>query len=894
MKAKILLTSMVLPALFAACTNDEIVENNGGNIGARKTFEPVGITLAEGADTRFSWNAEGGEWNAFTAEDKFSAGLVDATQWTVGNKVMTNFVYSSADGKNFTTPSKMMEGVYFFYSYPNFEKLSLRSEIPFDLSATQTKVDLADPKANVNATQLFVSPLYRIEAANADGKLPLEFRSYWSTVSLNIKNTSAKAFNIVRIVLKNNAGNFLVKGTLDLTKLGSTDAKGTNKKLMYSYDKNSGTYVLPDKVKKEDLYLADFATAATDGNQSVIMVEVANGEVASGKEATVYLQVPAGLYTDLSADINVEIEEEDGKVVRTLTKELAQGYTDSKNNKYTRFRRGFATRGFGADGYAVDDVDLLVAPISTAQYAATYADFAKIVTAEASGTVEVFNVGSLKVDDQLLTLMSRLKERTVKFQNPIVVTTEASVAKSLKNIKFADDVAIEKGTFSLDADVAAKTLTVAAGAKAIVNVAQSGDIENKGTVDMAVTVTAPATRAAATNKVQIVKHAVDNNATLIISKTNTVMTSNDSKTSAVVVSGMPNNLNVSGTEKDMTTVTVNGTFTFYGNLTVNQYATVKTGTAKTDAIAFGKYSEIENYGVIAAASAGTITVNGELHSNKTTKLMATVNNYGELKGAAIGKYGKVVMKSESASVSDLDAIKEDKDVVTSAGEVDNTIGGFVTSVENLTVYAEYSGNKTGNPVLAQGINKLILKNGTWKNAKLPEDKSVKTLVLDGVTIGGDNVATLAGVTEATIQNSSIDKNLTMDDVTKLDLTGTTINAVSSFAKSGTALEVEPLHNVTVNAKLTLNTAMTLSIGKADYTEDNKVLTTTTVNAVVESASVTSITVNKYATLKVTVNGTIGNATASITNNGTVQNYGKILAKLQTDNGEWSGSDPVVK
>ena len=150
MKTKHILTAMVLPAMLAACTADEIVENNNvANVQGRALLNPMAITVNGGADSRAIWSEEGyGKFVWDSEKDKFSAFLldVDATDTDKdgvkeftgpvnSDQLMTNYIYSSEDGEKYTTTSQMVEGAYWFYA-PGREK-NTRDLIPFKMEVAQ-------------------------------------------------------------------------------------------------------------------------------------------------------------------------------------------------------------------------------------------------------------------------------------------------------------------------------------------------------------------------------------------------------------------------------------------------------------------------------------------------------------------------------------------------------------------------------------------------------------------------------------------------------------------------------------------------------------------------------------------------------------------------------------
>jgi hypothetical protein len=92
MKTKHILTAMVLPAMLAACTADEIVENNNvANIQGRALLNPMTITV-NGAESRANWSDQGYGKFVWDAEnDKFSAFMLDVDGVKGANDVNKQF-----------------------------------------------------------------------------------------------------------------------------------------------------------------------------------------------------------------------------------------------------------------------------------------------------------------------------------------------------------------------------------------------------------------------------------------------------------------------------------------------------------------------------------------------------------------------------------------------------------------------------------------------------------------------------------------------------------------------------------------------------------------------------------------------------------------------------------
>ena len=94
MRTKHVLMAMALPALFAACTSDEFMEQPAqGNLDGRAVLGNLQVNVADDATTRFAW--ENLKWS-FEDGDQFGAAVTDPT--TLGTVVNThmlgNYIFS--------------------------------------------------------------------------------------------------------------------------------------------------------------------------------------------------------------------------------------------------------------------------------------------------------------------------------------------------------------------------------------------------------------------------------------------------------------------------------------------------------------------------------------------------------------------------------------------------------------------------------------------------------------------------------------------------------------------------------------------------------------------------------------------------------------------------------
>lgn len=212
MRTKHLMTAIMLPALFAACTNDDFQAIEQGNQGldGREMVDNVTLTVNAAADTRLTWN------NGYTFNDGDEIGaclmdVVDMTsyhkpntvwhEWfTLTNYIHTNYKFTRENGE-WTTGAKMSEGNYFFVM-PYNANYGYRNAYTFDAS-TQTlegtdRASLQKAYANNNH---FVG-YGKVVAGDAESEsVAVDMVPVFGATGITIGVTGTKSYTIERIVL---------------------------------------------------------------------------------------------------------------------------------------------------------------------------------------------------------------------------------------------------------------------------------------------------------------------------------------------------------------------------------------------------------------------------------------------------------------------------------------------------------------------------------------------------------------------------------------------------------------------------------------------------------------------------------------------------------------------
>lgn len=876
---------MALPVAFAACSSEEIVENSNVSLQNRELLPALTAVVETGVDSRFSWNEETFGWNKFTAEDNFAAGLTDAELWNEGDLMMTNYIFKDAAGNGaYTTTSQMVEGVYFFYSYPGFENVAARQAVPFDLTS-QKSVDFKNPAAAVEENQLFVSALYKLDKATANEALPVKFISYWSTAGMKIKNTTGDDMKVVRMLITTDK-EMPLKGIVSPDKLGDAAEKNKDIKNLVYYH-NGTEYVLPfDATKEDNIEWNDIKTwdmAKTDVKdglaEKTMMLTVQNGELADDEEATVYFQMPAGEYENVTVTFFVEVPTADGE---TEVKELeavefaknAKSDDDAEENNVTAFYRGGTTSAFGVlagelAAHKITELDVLSATESGA-YAASYEDLVDII--KAGNETVISNMGDLKIDDAVIALF---KSTTAKnnlgageyyvFNNPIEITTEKTSAQALKNIQFKN-AEIVKGKFTVDYNLGGDVI-VAEGTELKITSSQEGTITNIGTVKVEnateiVNVTI-ADGATTENKAETTVELALANVTAVIGGA----TYNEDNHN-IVMSILPTNLKLNAPKVNNkvvpTTYAFHNTSVAYGkNLYIGSDVTLK-HTAKSTIKSVVVNGYVENKGTITNA-----TIYGSWNSTASAAQGASIDNYGVIIALEIGqelatapteavakavKNAVVITNKSELSKIGSATIASGANLV---GKIDNNVGGFVNATD-VEVYANVTEDTTGK-VNISDINTLYLNNMTWTDAAV--SSNITNIYMDGVTLASSEETPATVEFEGkTVEFKNGTANQPVDFVTKpatavTSIDGSTFNYALTY--KGTDMVDVTVKGIYTSAASTLNwTGVTLNKVNVSGTPALNVKGKANKNA---AGTITSYTV-KTTTLNDVISGSFGAVT----------------------------------
>lgn len=333
MKTKHFLTALCLPLAFAACTNDDFV-NESNTLEGREMIDVV-LTATKpsyGADTKMSIDDK----NQFVWEkdvDMIGAALVDgASANTVGNDIYINYPFTAdADGNisTFSGKSAMTQGLYFFYY--EYQDVLNRKGLP--MGKPEQVYDAANEKTALQQAATYmrmVSPIVDLKNGlkYADAQtynLNLKFANLYTIVQVNIESANIPAGvapKVTKIKLdgKATAGGtsaFNVNAAIDMTKVEVAGKIGLDDNGQIKTDAQTAALAeLEKKIADGTIYSANQADGSTPADKGAFELDVKGDVILDAAKATsLYILVPKGTYKQL--DLTVETSE--GSYSRTIT-----------------------------------------------------------------------------------------------------------------------------------------------------------------------------------------------------------------------------------------------------------------------------------------------------------------------------------------------------------------------------------------------------------------------------------------------------------------------------------------------------------------------------------------------------------------------------------------------
>lgn len=710
MKTKHVLIAMALPALFAACSADEFVNNEQPELGNRAKLDNVSFVADQTASTRFTYLDENLRWD-FEANDAFSGFMVDNNAGTVTDDLRTNYLFKKDQASGaFKTTSLLVEGKYWFYA-PALESKTDKKPVMFSLPTVQ------DAQAYKEATKVFFSPVYTITAKDETKNIPLTFKQWFATGVIKVKNNTGSALDLSRIIITSkDAEGFVIGGEISPVELAAGN---------YTVTYKDGAWTANDKADMSK----DFVVDGTEAKTPAIILNLTKKEgetvtystLAAGAEGTYYVALPqaSGLASVAIVDKNNKMVEVSGANLSESKINHASSYAvfgrnaDKTEKVYSISRLS----GTLSDTYLLSADDL-------AEFAA------KANTLEEAATVYAYG-DAAKITSEVVEGLNKTK-KAITFKTPMTISGKEIELTNAQTITFSEGLTVEEGTVLT---VSTDNKTVIPTTKKLINKGElilnhaslnfAGSIDNAGTLTVALAAT--------------VAEASTNTGTVNLSAALTATAGLTSTAGEVRVSGttgvITGNLNLQG-----------GKLVYLKNTAAATLAPVVTGAVKGTTIeveagatwnpgsAFEVAANVtlDNKGTIGGAgltiAANAVANNSGVIAPTSLTNNGTINNAGTIGNgkyngtsatSALDNDGTVVMENSDASVTIKDG----------TGMVDNTVGGYVYNgadgaAAKHIIYVAPEGDLTDQIVLENKYGEetcvnSIMVSGKWTiNQKL--------------------------------------------------------------------------------------------------------------------------------------------------------------------------------
>lgn len=740
MRTKHLLTAMVLPALFAACSSEEFegVNNSANELKGRVELGKVTLTVGDEADTRFAAGT-GDDYNGFVAADGDAIGacLVDVTGGTentlVGdqtskqahmglynlvNDIQTNYAFKQA-GASWSCEGNLVEGNYLFY-LPYNKDHKTRTPMTAKLPTVQTltvkdgavvkesAIDYVFAQGGIMGVQhLFMDR--SDNAAVLSSLRPVYAYPLITLVNQYTEDTDGNPATpkvpvdvvVKQIVIKKNSGTFTTEAPIQVSanpgtktllegttrtgaayalaeKISYTQAGTTTTKTL-----NAGEFVKPANAKYEAKTSSLLGAATANGTSAAIVLKPsANVTVAKdGGSVEFYAVIPGEAYG--TGDLTIEVTTNKGTFSKTIT------------NPAIAAGRRYPLYEYDANGKLIEPT---LDPDGSLVEHGKGAEYSIPMNSDTWSTVSVIVATT---DDLVAQLRNAVNDATLNvtpLSKDVVFSADAAAAfkantKAGFALKINGNITLATGL--ADGTVSTKSIEVKGDAYATGTVT----IDDRWTLRSKLIVAAGAN--VTVEDRQALSAGIDNAGTLTIAE------------GCQIVSVMTN----SGTINLNAVAVVNanaGTINVDANGVAGDPATLDWTT-----FSFKNTNgtvNVKSYTILSATGGGAIenskTLNVEANAEVTElKNSKDVNNYGKVTG---DNTGTIQLMSANAK---LGAITDTDDAGT--GRINNSID-ITATIDAATmacqiVYYEFA-NQTINGALypqTGKYNTIVLNNTTW-------------------------------------------------------------------------------------------------------------------------------------------------------------------------------------
>ena len=775
MKTKHLLTALALPAIFAACTADDIVNESANQAQRAALNENFKLNLG-GVESRlsagepgaaFKFDYEEGDMVGSAIIDKYNpAETLFDRKYETQDYVSTNQPFTF-DGSKWTLNHTMVEGKYLFY-YPYNEKNNSRGAVQFSIPVMQ---DLSDkttgefnPKAAIEKYGISVGYKF-LDKEDLSASIELAPIFSYARLVLKLDNQFAGG-EVEKIVLQAPSTQaFKLNGQLnnkEIEKIFKYEASGkdltTNKDFKWNVYDETADYALPSTALP--YYVPEL------NNTSSVMV----GKVPAGTKLTVDAQ--------------------NNHVFETYMVMPAQEFTSTE--KLTVFL-------YMADGrvYEGETAASLDFNRNTPK---------KVEVALTAATSTIYIVASQEDWNENVAKMGKTSATFIIADPNFTITNDMKFPEEEGAIITVANVTVSGDNVTLK-NIDATTITVAKGAKLTTDVtAKAGNIINKGELVVAAN---PETRAIVAYDID----AIENHATLTVKEDAVISTALTNKKGAKVVNAG--------------TLTISGT----NNGTIDNEGTIYASTAKflNDEVEFKMVDakkEIINTPTINNKATGKFRADGEF-TNKAMfvneGILSCKNNAGTIINSLTDDATRENANTfEAAGVIDAKTgsttyitTNEAKVIVYSMKQANVDVEGGTIEYTSLNA-TETIDESTVTDIIATKDLEIKWVNAT--KSKAFENLTVKNAAKVKLTIPADQSLTLESLVVKA--NTTLASNITTNKLTIAK--GAVINVPADYTLTVNGKTVENKGTISVVGKLSVASYLETEASELGDVEDNGV------------------------------------------------------------------------
>lgn len=700
MKTKHILTALALPALLAACNNDEFESMNFEQAQSERPLLSEDFVLKmgfEGADTRYAVEGDGSLDFKFTDGDQLGAAIIDEYKPDESDIAKWPVIYSLAGNNPFTYNANADEwksatrlGIgHYLYVYPYSPEDNNRAAVSYSLPTIQELYQTEDGAVDLNAAiEKGNKAVYSniLDEDNQTLEASLKNLYAYPKFVINFDN-GQNVTSVSKVVLEyNNGEGFAVKG-------------GFNHKNVVDLFKDPDT-------KWENVQTADLIIDANDTeaakyttiehSQYLIAklpknAKVQTNSVTNNKYIEVRFMMPSAQMTytgtdytgDYAKDLNMYIYTNNGVYqIKDVFGNIVFKDTTPVEQKVRVFARTTSftlnMKNLTSDNKVNDNLNIVTNVEDWNNLVSAYGSFEKFTDID---PLKVAVVG----EDFTLNASAKMPSKAI-----FEITTEVNVegAVTLSNVKVTNTVTVEEGA----------TLTTSGSFTA-------NKVENNGTMNIAVVTV--------NNQVQDYSKVgeIENNATLNVVE------------GAKATFKLMNN---KGAEvENEGTLTVDNGSENYG--TINNYATLNSEGLENAAREYNTAGKVINEPTIINAEGAKILakknelLNKSLIVNEGT--LTCKNEGGTITNDKDEKGNPAVLDSKSSALTYITNNANGKVIVYSA----NTSSLTISSTKGIV---EYTTSKSSESFKGSLVNSVIASD----DYEITEGSLSKLTLTDGATL----------------------------------------------------------------------------------------------------------------------------------------------------------------